>query len=50
MVHQRNEGIQKTWNHVQRERSKALKAYRDYIKTHPGIVANTDIDRRQWER
>ena len=33
-----------------KERSKALKAYRDYIKTHPGIVANMDIERRQWER
>ena len=33
-----------------KERSKALKAYRDYIKTHPGIIAHMDIERRQWER
>lgn len=32
------------------ERSKAIKAYKAYIRSHPGIEAVQDIERPSWER
>lgn len=33
-----------------KERHKAIAAYNDYIKAHPGIAAEIDIEKRSWER
>ena len=33
-----------------KERHKAIAAYNDYIKAHPGITAEMDIEKRSWER
>lgn len=33
-----------------RERCAAIKAYRDYIKSHPGITAHMEISRAAWEK
>lgn len=33
-----------------RERCTAIKAYRDYIKSHPGITAHMEISRAAWEK
>lgn len=33
-----------------KDRSKAIKAYREYVKAHPGITAELDIEKRPWER
>lgn len=31
------------------ERHKAIKAYKEYVKAHPGITAEMDIEKRRWE-
>lgn len=33
-----------------RERCAAIKAYREYCKSHPGITARMDISRAAWEK
>lgn len=33
-----------------KERHKAIAAYNDYVKAHPGITAEMDIEKRSWER
>lgn len=33
-----------------KERHKAIAAYNDYVKAHPGITAEKDIEKRSWER
>ena len=33
-----------------KERHKAIAAYTDYVKAHPGITAEMDIEKRSWER
>lgn len=33
-----------------KERYKAIAAYNDYVKAHPGIAAETDIEKRSWEK
>lgn len=33
-----------------KERHKAIAAYNDYVKGHPGIAAEMDIEKRGWER
>ena len=32
------------------ERNKAISDYRAYVKNHPGIVAEMDIEKPRWER
>ena len=33
-----------------KQRHEALKAFEDYKKNHPGIIAEKDIEKKQWER
>lgn len=33
-----------------KERHKAIAAYNDFVKAHPGIAAEMDIEKRSWER
>ena len=33
-----------------KERHKAIATYNDYVKAHPGITAEMDIEKRSWER
>lgn len=33
-----------------KERHKAIAAYNDYVKAHPGITAEIDIEKRSWEK
>lgn len=33
-----------------KERHKAIAAYNDYVKAHPGITAEMDIEKRRWEK
>ena len=33
-----------------KERHKAITAYNDYVKAHPGITAEMDIEKRSWEK
>ena len=33
-----------------KERRKAIAVYNDYVKAHPGITAEIDIEKRSWER
>lgn len=33
-----------------KERRKAIEAYNDYVKAHPGITAEIDIEKRSWEK
>lgn len=33
-----------------KERRKAIEAYNKYVKAHPGIAAEIDIEKRSWER
>lgn len=33
-----------------RERRRAIEAYNEYAKAHPGITAEMDIKKRSWER
>ena len=33
-----------------KERRKAIAAYNDYVKAHPGITAEIDIEKRSWEK
>lgn len=33
-----------------RERKQAIAAYREYVKAHPGIIAEMDIEKARWER
>lgn len=33
-----------------KERHKAIAAYKEYVKAHPGITAEMDIEKRSWER
>lgn len=33
-----------------KERRKAIEAYNKYVKAHPGITAEIDIEKRSWER
>lgn len=33
-----------------KERRKAIEAYNDYVKAHPGITAEMDFEKRSWGR
>lgn len=33
-----------------RERKQAIADYREYVKAHPGIIAEMDIEKSRWER
>lgn len=33
-----------------KDRHKAIAAYNDYVKAHPGITAEIDIEKRRWEK
>lgn len=32
------------------QRREAIKAYNDYLRNHPGIIAEMDIERKHWEK
>ena len=33
-----------------RDRHKAIAAYKDYVKSHPGVIEIMDIEKHKWER
>ena len=33
-----------------KQRHEAIKAFNDYVKSHPGIINEMDIAKREWER
>lgn len=44
------ERIDNTITFSGKERSKAITAYKDYVASHPGIIAEMDIEKKAWEK
>lgn len=44
------EVLTKTTTFPGKERHKAISAYKEYIKAHPGIMCEMDIEKGKWER
>ncbi|MCD8052237.1 MAG: hypothetical protein LUE89_11275 [Clostridiales bacterium] len=42
--------VVETTRYPGKERHKAIAAFNDYVKAHPGITAEMDIEKKPWER